>query len=290
MKSSTVSTLSLFLMLVVILVVPAYGKSQKSKMNRPAKEDRNRLHTLEKILRYRIIARFPSVVSGLSAGVAVITGDPTKKLDDIENAGYLIWEESSHRINEKNIQTTFKMRGGSSEEVNRKGYRAAIYFEEKKITGPQGILSIQYSGYMNRHGKELRETIQILPDRLISRVSGKEPVEKRGSFMGILSLMDFIKKNGMGKDQSFAFVFNGESYELGLAEAEEENIEVNGNPYPVTRWEFTLKSLETGKMIKNKGEMITWVAQQGPYRGEVIRFKVKYSSFLTLIGVLEPQT
>jgi hypothetical protein len=289
MKSLTIGTLS-FLIMALILVFPAYGKNQKSRTNRSTKEDQHRLPTREKILRYRIIANFPSVVAGLSTGVAIITGDRTKKLEDIENAGYLIWEESSRRINRKTLQTTFKMRGGSSEEVNRKGYKASIYFEEKKITGPQGILSMEYSGYMNRNGKELRETIKILPDKLVSRVSGREPVEKKGSFMGILSLMDFIKKNGMSKDQRFAFVFNGEPYELGLAEMEEENIEVNGNPYPVTRWEFTLKNLETGKMVKNKDEMTTWVARQGSYLGEVIRFKVKYSSFLTLIGVLESQT
>lgn len=135
---------------------------------------------------------------------------------------------------------------------------------------------MEYSGYMNWNGKELRETIKILPDKLVSRVSGRELVEKKGSFMGILSLMDFIKKNGMSKDQRFAIVFNGESYELGLAKMGEENIEVNGNPYPFTRWEFTLKNLETGEMVKNKGEMTTWVARQGSYLGEVIRFKVKY--------------
>ena len=223
-------------------------------------------------------------------------------LGDIGTVGTFAVEEKIQRDGDK-IEKSFRMSGHSKAELVRKGQSYGGSFEmirrlpsaekaagsERVAEGVRDVGESFYSGSLEKKGIVKSETVVFHPDHAVAvRENGAEK-KIEGNYGNICSVLEYFFDHevNVGDAYKATFILDGHPYIFKCDVSERAYLE------PYQAWVYLidvttydgLRRDSTGalKTIKRKGGIRLWLSKDGAYPNTVLRMKINYKWYLTLI-------
>jgi hypothetical protein len=210
-------------------------------------------------------------------------------LGDISHVGTFNIEEEI-RTNGGQLDKIFRIFGNSKPELASKGkdYRGEL----KLITlssgnsqgggdGPagdgEGAVEISSSGFFNKNGQVVAESIAFFPDCAVSRRENGDEKRVAGQYGCLITVLEYFIDHGVaeGDIREFPFILGGSPYcfkcEVGKAAA---LAPFGSKVFPIdfTVYDGLRKDDRGMRLVKQKkGSIRIWVSKEGPFKDRILR-------------------
>jgi hypothetical protein len=221
-------------------------------------------------------------------------------LGDISTVGTFNIEEDI-RTDGDQLDKVFRIFGNSKPELASKGkdYRGELKMTSRFSGNSQGegdgedgdeerAVQISSTGFFNKNGQVVAESITFFPDCAISRRENGDEKRVDGQHGCLITVLEYFIDHEVaeGDIREFPFILGGSSYcfkcEVGKAAA---LAPYGSKVFPV---DFTVldglrKDSRGMPLVKQKkGSIRIWVSKEGPFKDRILRLKLQYAWYLTL--------
>ena len=197
---------------------------------------------------------------------------------------------------------TFRVSGRTKPEMARKGRDIGGEFttvtsipvsaeDEAQGSPSSGDLDSRtyYTGVLEKNGVAKGEKVVFYPDYALSTKT--DGAEKRidGRFQSLLAGFEFFMENPIRPGEVFEsnFVLDGYPYLFKCEAGEPEFLDeygVKAYRIDVTTFDGKLKDKRgQPQVVKKKGGIRLWLCKEGRYNNEILRMKLQYKWYLTLV-------
>jgi len=221
-------------------------------------------------------------------------------LGDISRVGTFAIEEDIREDGDQ-LDKVFRIFGNSKPEMARDGkdYRGELKMTSRFSGNSQGegdgedgdeerAVEISSSGFFNKNGQVVAESITFFPDCAVSRRENGDEKRIDGQYGCLITVLEYFVDHEVaaGDIREFPFILGGSPYcfkcEVGKAAA---LAPFGTKVFPV---DFTVldglrKDGRGMPLVKQKkGSIRIWVSKEGPFKDRILRLKLQYAWYLTL--------
>jgi hypothetical protein len=210
--------------------------------------------------------------------------------------------ESALRKKDGRLEKTLRMAGGSNPEQAKKNrdfsgeFKALKNYplrpdgsvDDQAVAEGRGVESSS-SGFLKTNKKTQAERMSFFPDHaLVSRNDGPE-TRVEGSYGSILAPLEYLMEHEIkvGDVIDTPFILKGIPR---IFRMEVEDLETY-SPLKARAYEIVLYAIETTAgpdrapkdVWKKKGNLRIWFCKEGPYRNQMLRMKIKFRWYLSIL-------
>jgi hypothetical protein len=221
-------------------------------------------------------------------------------LGDISTVGTFNIEEEI-RMNGDQLDKIFRIFGNSKPELARKGkdYRGELKMTTRSSGNSQGegdgpagkgerAGEISSSGFFNKNGQVVAESIAFFPDCAVSRRENGDEKRIDGQYGCLITVLEYFIDHEVaaGDIREFSFILGGSPNIFKCEVGKAAPLAPFGSkvfPIDFTVYDGLRKDSRGMPLVKQKkGGIRIWVTKEGPFKDRILRLKLQYAWYLTL--------
>jgi hypothetical protein len=226
-------------------------------------------------------------------------------LGSLGGAGSMVIE-SAREQNAGRLRKTLRLAGSSTPEQAKKNRDYSGDFSLLKLfpLRPDGSVDEQAlaedrwvesssAGFLKTNKKSQSEQITFFPDHALVVRAGKPDVRVEGSYGCLLSPLEYLMDHDIKAGQviDVPFILNGVPRIFRMEVAGQTTL----SPLKARAYEIALYAVDlTGatdkaskEVWRKKGNLRIWFCKEGPYRNQMLRMKIKFRWYLSLVFDLQ---